>query len=168
MTYNLVIHADPWCSSCPKSLKLGLIVNLESMWVSFHHLAMVENSQCLAWDLNLEHWNHRLSVLATRPPPPVLGVNWLMMIMVISLFLCVVIMFHCLMQVKWKEEVHQVQHYHYKKWPDHGIPSEAYSIAEMLIHFQTHHSEGTFPFFQASSLPGLLFLSRRLTMHRTY
>ncbi|XP_050687645.1 receptor-type tyrosine-protein phosphatase T-like isoform X2 [Eriocheir sinensis] len=44
--------------------------------------------------------------------------------------------------VKWKEEVHQVQHYHYQKWPDHGIPFEAYSIAQMLIHFQSYHSGG--------------------------
>ncbi|KAG0716195.1 Receptor-type tyrosine-protein phosphatase gamma [Chionoecetes opilio] len=44
--------------------------------------------------------------------------------------------------VKWGAETYPVQHYHYTKWPDHGISTEAKSIAEMLCHFQSHHKHG--------------------------
>ncbi|MPC56885.1 Receptor-type tyrosine-protein phosphatase gamma [Portunus trituberculatus] len=47
-----------------------------------------------------------------------------------------------LIQVKQEEKIHQLQHYHYSKWPDHGIPTEVISIAQMLSHFQSHHLQG--------------------------
>ncbi|XP_063863500.1 uncharacterized protein LOC135102341 isoform X3 [Scylla paramamosain] len=44
--------------------------------------------------------------------------------------------------VRQGEKMHQLQHYHYSKWPDHGVPTEAISIAQMLSHFQSHHVQG--------------------------
>ena len=49
-----------------------------------------------------------------------------------------------LIQVRQGEKMHQLQHYQYTKWPDHGIPAEAISIAQMLSHFQSHHVKGKF------------------------
>nr|XP_045603204.1 receptor-type tyrosine-protein phosphatase mu-like [Procambarus clarkii] len=45
-------------------------------------------------------------------------------------------------QVSKGGQIHSVQHYHYTSLPDHGIPDEAGSMAQMLRHYQNRHSEG--------------------------
>lgn len=49
-----------------KSLKLGLIEDLHSIWVIFHHLTMVENCQCHA--MRLEPGDLGITTLTIQPP----------------------------------------------------------------------------------------------------
>ncbi|XP_069185096.1 receptor-type tyrosine-protein phosphatase S isoform X1 [Procambarus clarkii] len=43
----------------------------------------------------------------------------------------------------WKNGIaHTVTHYHYLSWPDHGVPTEAHSLATMIRQVIHTHSEG--------------------------
>lgn len=62
-------HVPLRCLFRPKSLKLGLIRDLEGMWAIFRHLAGLKNVSVLRWDLNPGPRDHHIRVQTSWPPP---------------------------------------------------------------------------------------------------